>query len=106
MLFTTLQINRLDNRKLLSDLISHPEDSPALEEIIILRGETGSFTSYSEFLDLGEESPLEPVYEMGRNVNPHDICNLQFTSGTTGNPKAASLTHQYVAATRLVSFSS
>lgn len=28
-------------------------------------------------------------------LNPHDVCNLQFTSGSTGNPKAAMLTHQY-----------
>ena len=27
------------------------------------------------------------------NVRPEDVCNLQFTSGTTGNPKAAMLTH-------------
>jgi long-subunit acyl-CoA synthetase (AMP-forming) len=27
-------------------------------------------------------------------VSPHDVVNLQFTSGSTGNPKAAMLTHQ------------
>lgn len=26
-------------------------------------------------------------------VDPHDVCNLQFTSGTTGNPKSVMLTH-------------
>jgi acyl-CoA synthetase (AMP-forming)/AMP-acid ligase II len=30
-------------------------------------------------------------------ISPHDVVNLQFTSGSTGNPKAAMLTHQYVA---------
>lgn len=27
-------------------------------------------------------------------LHPEDVCNLQFTSGSTGNPKAAMLTHQ------------
>ena len=29
-------------------------------------------------------------------VEKHDIVNIQFTSGTTGSPKAAMLTHLYV----------
>jgi acyl-CoA synthetase (AMP-forming)/AMP-acid ligase II len=27
-------------------------------------------------------------------ISPFDVANLQFTSGSTGNPKAAMLTHQ------------
>lgn len=27
------------------------------------------------------------------SLRPEDVCNIQFTSGTTGRPKAAALTH-------------
>lgn len=30
------------------------------------------------------------------DVSVHDIVNIQFTSGTTGSPKAASLTHHNI----------
>jgi fatty-acyl-CoA synthase len=30
-----------------------------------------------------------------KTLSQHDVVNLQFTSGTTGSPKAAMLTHQY-----------
>ena len=91
-----MKINRNDNQTLLEGLVARSDLFPALDEIVILRGESADFTSYSGFLELGEDTEVDEVYEFSKNINPHDICNLQFTSGTTGNPKAASLTHQYV----------
>ena len=51
-------------------------------------------------------SPISDIYEIGDNgssilhldnieaqIKPEDITNIQFTSGTTGSPKAAALTH-------------
>lgn len=29
---------------------------------------------------------------------PHDVCTICYTSGTTGNPKGVTLTHQNVVA--------
>ena len=33
---------------------------------------------------------------MAAQVSPHDVCNMQYTSGTTGFPKGVMLTHYNV----------
>lgn len=43
---------------------------------------------YTSFLARGQRRPLPKV-----TVSPHDIVNVQFTSGSTGIPKAAALSH-------------
>ena len=91
MLFTTPWIGRHDNRKLLAEIAAgrHQE-----LEVVILRGFPGSFTAYNSLQEEGTLLPDDKVDECNQSFTNHDICNLQFTSGTTGSPKAASLTHQ------------
>jgi len=38
----------------------------------------------------------EKLDDVMSSIHADDICNLQLTSGTTGDPKAAMLTHRYV----------
>lgn len=96
-LFTTQKIGRLDNSRLLAQIDADESKKP---RVVILRGPAGKYTTYDQLI---EESKLnrngvtdEALDEAARRVLPHQVCNLQFTSGTTGNPKAAMLTHQYV----------
>jgi fatty-acyl-CoA synthase len=42
--------------------------------------------SWDEFLAAGRDLPLDPA-------SPHVVANIQYTSGTTGNPKGVLLTH-------------
>ncbi|KAJ4223457.1 hypothetical protein NW759_006092 [Fusarium solani] len=50
--------------------------------------------SYEDFIGSSESSVAEDdLREAETQVLPSDVLNLQFTSGTTGMPKAASLTH-------------
>jgi acyl-CoA synthetase (AMP-forming)/AMP-acid ligase II len=47
-------------------------------------------------LDEGHAVPEQILDIFDGIISPHDVINLQFTSGSTGSPKAAMLTHQYV----------
>lgn len=88
--FTTKQIGRLDNKQLLREL-AHKGDGP---KVVILRGEAGGYPTYEELIKKTCRKSQEQLQRAMRKVLPHQVVNLQFTSGTTGLPKAAMLTHQ------------
>lgn len=60
----------------------------------MLRNPPGRFTAYRKLVDLGATVSDEKLSSVTAEVRADDVCNLQFTSGTTGHPKAAMLTHQ------------
>jgi acyl-CoA synthetase (AMP-forming)/AMP-acid ligase II len=91
MLFTTPKIGLHDNRPLLARLAKNPG---SVNEVVILRGKPGRLTSYGNLVELGGTTSEDKLAEVGTQVGTYDVCNLQFTSGTTGHPKAAMLTHQ------------
>ena len=45
---------------------------------------------------MGESVPVEEVYRRALAINKNDVCNMQYTSGTTGFPKGVMLTHYNV----------
>lgn len=79
---------------------------PSLERVIIFDrsvqiGEQDSFALYFEdFIALGEDFPHQTaVEERWAAANDEDICNILYTSGTTGDSKGVVLTYgQYHAA--------
>ena len=62
-------------------------------------------TSYAGFLDGGRDCSIEQLSAAEMVVRDEDVVNVQFTSGTTGRPKAALLTHRYVELPRLLHLS-
>ena len=81
------------------DFINNSADLPHLRQIIMLGGSRSSnkspraILSYDQFLSAASHVSRTELEQAERRVNPDDILNLQFTSGTTGSPKAAMLTH-------------
>ncbi|KAJ5490719.1 Acyl-CoA ligase sidI [Penicillium diatomitis] len=95
-LFITPQIGRHNLEGFLEQVGSNPKPNKTtkiVEEIIILRGKYQGFTTYDEVLGRGRSQPLHTLQDREAELRPSDVCNLQFTSGSTGNPKAAMLTH-------------
>lgn len=92
LLFTTPWIGHHDNRKLLSEL----SKAGRAEDVVILRGFPAEYTHYNNLLERGAVLDDLLVEDLNSRFTNHDVCNLQFTSGTTGHPKAAMLTHHSI----------
>ncbi|KAJ5094781.1 hypothetical protein N7456_010642 [Penicillium angulare] len=97
-MFITPRIGRHNLEEVLQRLGPQPKDSgssKALEEIVILRGTYENFPTYNDIIARGASQSTYNymLQEREATLRPDDVCNLQFTSGSTGNPKAAMLTH-------------
>ncbi|PIE46997.1 MAG: AMP-binding protein [Gammaproteobacteria bacterium] len=73
---------------------------PTIERIVWIDGpnsdETFSFMQkFSHWMAEGDANDPR-VAERQKTLDPHDAINVQFTSGTTGTPKGATLTHHNI----------
>ena len=70
------------------------EKIPFLKNIIYLGSEAmpGMYT-WDEFLALGKSVSDQELQKRLESLDPDDVINMQYTSGTTGFPKGVMLTH-------------
>ncbi|WP_152624165.1 AMP-binding protein [Cupriavidus sp. IDO] len=59
-------------------------------------GQTAGMIRYADVLAKGEGVPRETLDAITAQLDRHDPINVQFTSGTTGAPKGATLTHRNI----------
>jgi fatty-acyl-CoA synthase len=70
------------------------DDYPAFREAILIEGDLGAgFRSWANLLELGAAIGDEQLAAAQAATAPDDVINIQYTSGTTGFPKGAMLTH-------------
>lgn len=69
------------------------ESLPELERTVMLRGDAAGATSWADFLNEGDAVSDGEVDTRAALVTPGDVMDLMYTSGTTGRPKGALLTH-------------
>ena len=71
----------------------HSRKLPFLRNIITVDSKQPGCMTWDEAMAMAEKTPLDAVYRRAAMINKHDVCNMQYTSGTTGFPKGVMLTH-------------
>ena len=74
----------------------HMKRLPFLRNIITVDSRQKGCLTWDEAVAMAGSVPVEEVYRRALSINKHDVCNMQYTSGTTGFPKGVMLTHYNV----------
>lgn len=69
---------------------------PVLKNIVTVESRQKGCYTWDEAIELGKSVSLSEVEERRRHIDKNDVCNMQYTSGTTGFPKGVMLTHYNV----------
>ena len=74
----------------------HCKRLPFLRNVITVGFKQPGCLTFDEAMDRAHMVSREKVAQMAAAVRPDDVCNMQYTSGTTGFPKGVMLTHYNV----------
>ncbi|RXG68653.1 Acetyl-coenzyme A synthetase [Armadillidium vulgare] len=73
------------------------KDIPNLKTVIMMGSNSASGTfSFDSILGFAGSGHFDELCELERKIQFDEPCNIQFTSGTTGLPKAALLSHHNI----------
>ena len=74
----------------------HAKRLPFLRNVVTVGYKQKGAMTWDAALAKGKAVPLAEVKRLAAKVNVNDVCNMQYTSGTTGFPKGVMLTHYNV----------
>ena len=74
----------------------HSKRLPFLRNVITLKTKIDGSYSWEEAYSMKNKVPYEELRRRSSQVRCDDVCNIQYTSGTTGFPKGVMLTHYNV----------
>ena len=74
----------------------HCKRLPFLRNVITVGFRQKGCLTLQQAMDRASLVPLDEIQRMADAVKPDDVCNMQYTSGTTGFPKGVMLTHYNV----------
>ncbi len=74
----------------------HAKRLPFLRNCITVGFKQKGCLTWDDAVDMSLQVPLSEVHRLAAQVDKDDVCNMQYTSGTTGFPKGVMLTHYNV----------
>ncbi len=74
----------------------HSKKLPFLRNVITVGFKMPGCLEWDEAMLRSSDVTDREIARMASEVDPHDVCNMQYTSGTTGFPKGVMLTHYNV----------
>ncbi len=74
----------------------YSENLPFLRNVVTVGFSMPGCLTWEQMLSRSSMVPREEVRRRASLVKPDDVCNMQYTSGTTGFPKGVMLTHRNI----------
>lgn len=74
----------------------HCKRLPFLRNVITVDYRMPGCLTFEEAMERSSMVPKDEMLRLAAKVKPNDVCNMQYTSGTTGFPKGVMLTHYNV----------